>query len=264
MIRILIITLLAFSSALQAQTDTLNRLDSSGRKSGYWIYSGSTGQKQYEGYFLDGHPVGKFTRYHPDGKVSAYLDYDSTGTHVMARFFDSEGILRATGLYLNQRKEGLWEFFSSAKTPLYRIFYQNGLINGDAWRYDIDGRPVEKTVWKNNVLEGIQITFHPEGPVQAKMSYRNGIADGLFEVLLPDGKTEISGQYSEGTKSGRWTYYKGNGSVDYILSFRKGKLLNPEVLSRIQRESFEQYEKNQGLLRDPADFLNNPEELIKR
>ncbi len=264
MIRILIFVLFAFPFSLQAQTDTLNRLDSSGRKSGYWIYSGSTGQKQYEGFFFDGHPVGKFTRYHPGGKVSAHMDYDSTGTRVNASFYDTEGNIRASGRYLNQRKEGLWEFLSTKKTPVYRINYINGLINGDAWRYDIEGRPMEKTVWKNNVLEGIQITFYPEGPVQAKMSYRSGIADGLFEVLFPDGKTEISGLYTEGTKSGQWTYYKSNGSVDYVLNFRKGKLLNPEVLSRIQRESFDRYEKNQGLLKDPADFLNNPEELIKR
>lgn len=264
MIRSLILLILLMPVRLNAQQDTLNRLDSNGRKTGYWLYYGNTGIKQYEGYFLEGHPVGNFKRYHPNGKISALMEYDSAGIRVNAGLYDTEGVLRALGVYVHQRREGIWEYSSSSGKPLFRITFSNGLINGDAWRYDSGGKPMEKTVWKNSVLDGIQITFYPEGPVQSEISYRNGQADGLFEVLYPDGKKEISGQYAEGVKNGKWTYYKPDGTIDYELSFRKGKLLNPEIMDQKQRKSFENYDKNRGLLKDPQEFLDDPSRLIGR
>jgi len=262
--RLVLIILLSAGLGLQAQVDTLNRLDSLGRKTGHWIYFGADGMKIYDGVFAGGHPVGRFTRFHPNGMESAVLLYDSTGTRVDARLFDPEGRLRASGIYINQRKEGLWEFLSEKNLPVFRITYQNGLLHGDAWRFDVEGKPVEKTQWKYHVLDGVQILFAPEGYVRATIQYRDGKMTGLYKILLPDGSPEVTGQYADGLKDGEWTYCKPDGTVDYRLNFRKGKLLNPEILNARQREAFERYERNQGLLKDPKDFITHPEDLINR
>lgn len=264
MYRWIALLVLACSLGAQAQEDTLNRVDPQGRKTGYWVYFRSEGRKVYEGVFKEGHPVGRFIRYHPDGQVSANLFYDSTGTRVDAEIFDTTGRLLATGTYLNQRKEGEWVFLSEHNLPLFRINYQNGLIHGDAWRYDVDGKPVEKTQWKFSTLDGVQIIFAPEGYIQASIQYRKGQTDGPYKIFHPDGSDEVSGQYEGGIKTGDWTYYRDDGSVDYVLHYRKGKLLNPEILDARQQESFKRYEKNRNMLKDPEDFLHHPEDLIGR
>jgi antitoxin component YwqK of YwqJK toxin-antitoxin module len=74
----------------------------------------------------------------------------------------------------------------------------------------------------------------------------------------------VTGTYSNGLKNGRWIYYLPDGTTDYILDYKKGKLLNPEILDARQRESFDRYELNKTLLRDPQDFINNPDELLNR
>lgn len=265
MMRILLILVLSgLGLAAFSQQDTVNRLDKEGRKSGFWIQTDPAGKKIYEGSFLEGHPVGLFKRFHPNGKIKAELQYDPTGSRVNARLFDTDGRLRASGLYVDQKKEGLWQFLSKNDLPLFRINYRNGLVHGDAWRYNVSGEPFEKTHWNNQVLDGEQLVFHDNGKIQVKMNYRSGLMDGAYELFTSEGNRELTGQYLENLKSGRWTFYKDNGQPDYYLDYERGKLLNPGILDARQRESFENYEKNRRQLLDPQDFINNPDELLNR
>jgi antitoxin component YwqK of YwqJK toxin-antitoxin module len=262
--KLLIIPLLAFSLQAAAQSDTLNRTDDRKRKTGYWISRDASGLKVYEGNFREGRPYGKFIRYHANGKVRAEMNYQPDGVRVDARLYDPDGHLRAQGTYVNQIKDGLWQFYSEKNNPVYKINYLNGRVNGEALRYDANGGLLEQTLWKDNILNGLQTTYYPENKPQAKINYRDGIIDGPYELLFPDGTAEVKGVYSAGLKVGDWVYFKAGGETDFILKYQNGKLLNPEILDARQREAFERYEKNRNLLKDPQDFLNNPEGLLIR
>jgi len=261
--KLIIIPLLAFSLQAIGQHDTLNRTDNQGKKTGYWISYDPAGLKIYEGFFREGRPVGRFLRFHSNGKIRAEMNYLPDGIRVETRLFDPEGRMRAQGTYLNQLKEGIWSFYSERKNPVYRIHYSNGKVHGEALRYDANGALIEQTRWINNTISGLQIIFYPDNKPQAKINYRAGVIDGPYELLFPDGKTEVQGVYAAGLKTGKWVYYQPDGQTDYILNYQNGKLLNPEILDARQRESFDRYEKNRLLLKDPQDFLNNPEGLIK-
>lgn len=261
--KLIIIPFLGLSLQAVGQNDTLNRTDNRGNKTGYWIYHDPTGVKVYEGFFREGRPVGRFLRFHSNGRTRAEMNYLPGGNLVETRLFDPEGRMRAEGTYLNQKKEGLWSFYSGKNIPVYRIRYSKGMINGEALRYDASGALLEETHWAGNVLSGLQVIYYPDGKPQAKINYRQGVIDGPYELLFPDGTTEVQGAYSSDLKTGQWIYYLPDGQTDYMLNYLNGKLLNPEILNARQRESFDRYEKNRKLLRDPLDFLNNPEDLLK-
>jgi len=262
--RLIIILLLGFTLQVNGQQDTVNQLDSKGKKTGYWVSKDPSGVKVYEGYFRDGHPVGRFFRFHPNGKIRAEMNYQPDGMRVAARLYDTEAILRAEGVYLNQVKDGLWSFYSGQGKPIYRINYNKGKVHGEALRYDSNGTLLEQTHWTNNQLNGLQIIFYPDNKPQAKINYRVGNIHGPYQLLFPDGLPEVQGIYDTGLKTGKWDYFKPGGDKDYVLNYKNGKLLNPEILNARQRETFERYEKNKTLLKDPQDFLNNPEGLLVR
>ncbi len=261
--KLLIIPLLICSLQTFGQADTLNRTDNQGRKTGYWISRDPDGLKIYEGSFREGKPVGKLLRYHANGKTRAEMNYLADGIRVDARLFDAEGRLRAEGIYSNRLKDGLWAFYSETNHPVYRINYNKGKVHGEAQRFDANGILIESTQWTNNTLSGLQIIYYPGNKPQAKINYTAGVIDGTYELLFPDGKPEVQGLYAKGLKTGKWVYYQANGQPDYLLNYNNGKLLNPEILDARQRESFERYEKNRTLLKDPQDFINNPDELIR-
>ncbi len=260
------ILFLVFSLGLNGypQLDTLNRIDKQGRKTGYWVQTDAQGAKTFEGNFLDGHPVGKFTRYHPNGKIKADMNYDPSGTRVESKLFDNQGRLRAEGTYVNQKRDGIWNFMSEKNLPVYRISYRNGFLHGEAVWFDAAGKPLEKTNWNNNLMNEEQIIFHPGGNHQVRMHFTDGKMDGPYRVFYPNGNPEISGSYDNDLKSGTWTYYQPDGKTDYILKYERGKLLNPEILDKRQQESFARYEENRRQLRDPQMFMNNPEEYLIR
>jgi antitoxin component YwqK of YwqJK toxin-antitoxin module len=247
-----------------AQTDTLNRTDSRGMKTGWWISKDDQGKKVYEGFFRNGKPAGRFTRFHATGAVRAEMNYLPDGIRVEARHFDPEGRLRAEGVYAEQLRDGEWVFYSEKKLPVFRIIYLKGRINGTAMRYDANGKLSEQTVWIDNRLSGERVIYYADGKPQARILYRQGLMDGAYELLFPNGVPEVRGLYTAGVKTGKWYYFKPDGNTDYMLSYRDGRLLNPEVLDARQRESFERYEKNKGLLTDPQEFINNPDELLRR
>lgn len=262
--RLILILLLGLSLQVNGQQDTLNQLDSKGKKTGYWVSKDPSGVKIYEGTFRDGRPLGRFVRFHPNGKTRAEMKYHSDGIRVEAKLYDNDGKLRAEGIYSDQLKDGLWSFYSSKDKPLYKINYNKGKVHGEALRFDSNGTLLEQTHWINDQLNGLQVIFYPDSNPQAKINYKNGNIHGPYQLLFPNGNPEVQGIYESGLKTGKWDYFKPDGDKDYILNYKNGKLLNPEILDARQRETFERYEKNRKLLKDPQDFLNNPEGLLIR
>jgi len=261
--KLIIIPVLFLGLHAFGQHDTLNRLDREGKKTGYWISRDAAGQKVYEGAFKAGKPEGRFIRFHENGKTRAEMNYLPDGVKVETRLFDPQGRLRAEGTYHNQLKDGPWSFYSEKNKLIYRIHYSLGKIHGEALRYDAAGTLIEQTHWDKNILNGFQVIFYSDQKPQAKISYHNGVIDGPYELLFHNGIPEVQGTYAAGLKTGKWSYYKDNGDIDYMLNYKNGKLLNPEILNARQRESFERYEQNRKMLKDPENFLNNPEGLLK-
>ena len=90
---------------MQGQTDTINKTDSQGKRIGYWVKQFPNGQIQYEGRFAEGMPVGTLKRYYESGIIKATLSRHPDSLLVHAVLYDEKGKPRASGPYLNQKKE---------------------------------------------------------------------------------------------------------------------------------------------------------------
>ena len=100
----------------QRQDTLYNQTDSKGLRQGYWKASYDNGKLKYKGFFRDGKPAGLFMRYYEDGTRKAIMNYLPDGNSVEVSFFYQNDSLGARGKYVNQNKEGEWEFYSSIPT----------------------------------------------------------------------------------------------------------------------------------------------------
>ena len=66
---------------------------------------------EYKGQFKDDKPVGTFTYYYPSTKVKAVIKHDEKTGRSAALMYHESGVLFARGIYKNQLKDSVWDYF---------------------------------------------------------------------------------------------------------------------------------------------------------
>ncbi|MGQ9621013.1 MAG: toxin-antitoxin system YwqK family antitoxin, partial [Bacteroidales bacterium] len=229
---IIIFLLLIYPASLCGQNnDTINRTDKNGRRQGYWIQKYPGGNIRYEGYFIDNHPAGVFKRYYENDTVQSMLFYSSDGHEADAIFFHFNGFIAAAGKYVNQKREGNWEFFSSIIEGymVAREEYHNNMRNGFTVKFYPDKTIAEKIEYTNNIKHGEWTQYHPNGKIFLKTSYVNGELNGSFEVWDKNGKQIYKGQYKNDRRDGIWYLYNPDGTVKNEIKYVNGLAINPEL-----------------------------------
>lgn len=104
------------------KTDTINKLTYKGFKEGKWILKG-----KHKDYFKGKYSLPK----------SFYEGYPS------------EQIIE-TGIYENNRKEGVWEEYYKNGKMRSKLTYANGVLEGPAVFYNTDGKIMKEGSFKAN------------------------------------------------------------------------------------------------------------------
>jgi len=242
---------ISFSAAAQSD-QILNQTDAHGRKQGHWIKKSSEESVVYNGYFKDDHPVGEFKRYFENQTVKSVLNYSDDGKTAKAVIYHPNGNISARGTYINQLKEGKWQFFSEFEKG-YKIseeYYSKNLRNGLSVKFYPDSVVAEKVNYIDDVKQGEWIEYYPSGTVSLKSNYLNGKVNGKFEVWYENGAIEYSGQYKNDMKDGLWTIYNKDGSTKYSLEYNLGFTKNKQM--EIDESHFiDSLENNRGKIADP-------------
>lgn len=215
-----IISLLAVSAIANCQ----NLTDQQGRKQGPWIKKYPNGNTQYEGTFRDNHPVGEFKRYNADKTLKSVLIYSEDGTVVNATLFHPDGLIASRGKYINQLKEGKWDFYSSSIKDylICEETYSKNLKNGLSVKFYPDGTIAEKINYVNDRKEGEWTQYHENGKLLLKTNYSGNMLNGKFEVWYNDGKPQITGFYKANLRDGTWRFFKKDGAQRYMLNYISG------------------------------------------
>lgn len=246
------------------QTDTVNQFDAQGKRTGYWVDFYPNGQKKYQAWFKEGNPTDTMLRFYPNGVVKARIvSIDSIQAYA-ASLFEENGTLRATGQYLNERKNGEWSYYNDAGIPLLTINYKEDTLKGLATRFYSNGTKLEQTHWLNNLLEGKRSIFNETGSLTCEIEYRRDQMNGVYKTYNDMGYMTVYGMYHNNLQSGKWQYFDDQGKLQYFLLYDKGVLLNPEVADSIQKLGFRSFDKNKDLLKDPLDYLDNPFSYIRK
>jgi antitoxin component YwqK of YwqJK toxin-antitoxin module len=245
--------LMAISLISVGQTETdINKTDQQGRKQGHWIKKYQDKNIMYDGFFKDNHPVGEFKRYNEDKSLKSLLIYSDDGNEAVATIYHSNGFIASKGKYINQKKEGKWQFFSAA-TEGYLISeenYSGNFRNGTSFKYYPDGTMAEGVNYVNDVRQGEWVQYYPNGIPCLKSSYLNGSVNGKFEVWFDNGKIEFSGQYKNDVRDGPWLFYNNDGTFKYEIKYKDG-YTNDRRLADEESEFINLLEKNKGRIADP-------------
>ncbi len=255
MILFLALLLGASPRSLLAQSDTLNRIDSQGRKQGYWEKHRPDGSLLYQGYFLDGRPVGKFKRFYDDGSLRALLFYHPHDDTVDVTFYYNTGRIAATGKYLRKKKEGEWKYYSYYTDSLSFIeHYRNGIKEGPSIKFYANGDTAEVILYRNGKKEGRWVQYYDNGQLKLTATYHNDRLEGTFTMYWPDGKNMLQGQYHQDVRNGKWYLFDKKGNLRKAISYTDGIPDNLEELTREESALLDSLERNKGRFLDPEKY----------
>lgn len=246
-------SLLAFSVCATCQVDTqINKTDQQGRKQGHWIKKYPDETIMYEGIFKNDHPVGEFKRYFENKSLKSVLFYSDDGKKATATMYHPNGNISSKGLYVDQMKEGKWQFFSSTVNGylISEESYNNNSRNGLSVKFYPDSIIAEKVTYVNNVKHGEWIQYYPSGAVWLKSYFINGKINGSFEVWFENGAIEYSGNYKNDSRDGQWVIFNNDGSIKYKLEYLSGVTKDRQI--DIDESDFlDSLENNRGKIADP-------------
>lgn len=253
---LLILLLWTNNPFLMAQQSAQNVTDSKGKKQGVWIKKRADGKLVYEGSFFNDLPVGKWKRYHPNGKLMAELDYGGmAGDTCRTTLFDEEGLLMARGAYYQQKKEGVWSTYNERGQLSGKQFYKQGLQEGIGEAFGAGGKLLEQTEWENGRLNGVSKVYDPNGQLVYEITYKDDRLDGPVVYYHPSGKIRLQGTYAEGKRIGTWKSFSQAGVPTGTTVYNNGVAADNDA--QIERESryLDLLIKQKGRFDEPeADF----------
>jgi antitoxin component YwqK of YwqJK toxin-antitoxin module len=209
--------------------EPINKKDVAGMRQGKWIKSDSAGRKVYEGQFKDNVPQGTFKYYFPGGAIKAVSVFSEDGKSTTTTTYFPNGKKNAEGKYLNEKKEGLWRFFSEYDESLVsEEMYSSGKKNGTSKTYFAGKIVVDETTWKDGVKDGPWIQYFDDGTVKLKGNYKNDQKDGPIIVYYPTGQKFNLGQYLTGYPDGKWLTYDLDGKLQSTDIYDHGILIKTD------------------------------------
>jgi antitoxin component YwqK of YwqJK toxin-antitoxin module len=254
---IAIIAFLVVSVAANCQPDNkINITDSKGMKQGRWERKYPNGNLMYEGFFTENHPVGEFKRYYEDKKLKSLLNYSKDGKEAVAEIYHPNGYIASKGKYINQLKEGKWQYYSEIFNGylLSEDQYIKNIRNGISLTFYPDSTVAEKVTYVNNVKHGEWIKYYPDGKVSMKSTYINGKVNGEFEAWYENGAIQFSGQYKNDLRNGKWLIFNNKGSLKYSLDYING-ITTDRRLDIEESDYLDSLEQNKGKIDDPENSV---------
>lgn len=219
------ILLCFFTPALFGQ-DTINHTDAGGLKQGFWQKKDSAGMTVYTGRFIDGQPTGEFRYYYPGGKLKAVSMFSENGKRSSTVSYYKNGLKMASGCYLNEKKDSIWQFFNEYDGGLVSSeTYKNGIREGVSKIFYADGSVSETFNYKNGLKSGLWEQFYLDGKLKLRGSFVNGEKQGSLTIFYNSGQAMISGHYLAGHQDGTWNYYTEKGELTKQELYDKGTLI---------------------------------------
>jgi antitoxin component YwqK of YwqJK toxin-antitoxin module len=256
--RIILILLIFFPVFVFAQ---INQTDANGLRQGPWQKQQPNGRLMYEGNFKDGKPVGEWKRFHTGGQVKAVIKYRTDSDSAFAQLFDEWGKKVAEGIYLNEKKAGLWIYFSENRKIADEQF-ADGEKHGKSHKYYETGEVWEETDWISGKHEGSYRVFFKNGEPFFQCKMNDNKRNGLCLTYFQNGRIELEANYKNGQRHGEWKYSDEQGNYRYSLFYNEGKILNPNVRDSISNLQLKEMEMGKDSIIDPEKYMEDPSEYM--
>lgn len=215
-----IITFLSYKDGFLRSIEKVNRLNSSGQQTGYWVEFYPNGRVKWEGNFTGGLKNGIFKFYTKRGDLDRLEKYqageliedaDETVVLDIRKEYYADGSVKMIGSYREGSRQGVFRSYDQEGQVESSTLYENNIKVGEGIM-DKEGRE-----------QGDWILFYPTGETFAEGAYEDGKRIGLWKFYHQNGKLSQKGNYRDGLSHGDWTWYFENGSVKREEGYRKGK-----------------------------------------
>lgn len=223
-LQLIIATVLAACTlSTVASAQEFNQVDANGKRQGKWKKYYSNERVRYEGQFKDGKPVGVFRYYYDTGKLQATNNHVGDGT-VANHVYHPNGKIKAKGVFRNQKKDSLWQYFNTNEQLVLEESYILDTLHGAQKVYYENQQLGELTHYKRGVKHGVWKKYYENGKPWVDANYADGNLDGKFIMYQDNGKRKVQGTYTQGIRTGVWLNFNKNGSVYTQDVYRDGVL----------------------------------------
>lgn len=193
----------AYTKPILTQEDTLNLLDNSGKKHGYWVVYGKD--------------VDSTLNYPVDGKVRE-------------------------GRFKHGRKEGIWIFYyKDGKTPKLKGSYSNNRPEGTFTKFWPNGAIKEEGEFANQKFKNQLKRYNDKGILIYEASFNdNGDENGKVKYFYDDGTLQFEYNAENGRPKGEAKRFYPNGDLKEKITYDEyGALLSSEKIERVNPEKNE-------------------------
>lgn len=149
------------------ESDTLNRYDANGLKTGKWVsHWKETGKIANIQYYVDGKKNGICTYYDVNGRLQNEIEYLNDSLHGIFKFYSPTGQKEVSEFKYGE-KEGITRY------------------------YNYKGQLTEEYEYHNNMRNGFHRIYSESGRIIMESSYVNGSENGTRRRYKDNGKREI-------------------------------------------------------------------------
>ena len=241
-----------FTATMAQSEQFINKTDNTGKKQGHWIKKYPDGNIMYDGFFRNDKPVGEFRRYYEDKTLKSLLVFSDNSTEALATLYYQNGFVASRGKYVNQLKEGKWQFFSvlNKGVLISEENYLNDKKNGLCRKFYPDSRVAEALNFHDDIKNGEWLNYHPNGSLNFRTNYSNGKLNGNFEAFFADSKPEVTGKYKDDLREGVWIIYNKDGSQRFKTEYSAG-IPNNSAIDIYETDYIDSLERNKIKIADP-------------
>lgn len=234
----------AFAQNSPSDKDTINRVDASKLKQGYWIIKDRSLQNVIEeGVFVNNKKSGLWKGYFTSGKLKYLINYVDNKPFGNAKLYYESGQLAEEGTWQENKWVGPYKYYYPNGALFYDWkFDESGKRTGEQKYYHENGKPMYEGEWKDGKNSNNLTIFDETGVKIGERVYKDSkFAETInYGTAVKETKNTASKDYLDFNLTGNSTTVNMNGKVDRSGYFEKGKLMDGT--------SFE-YDDNDNLIR---------------
>ena len=220
-----------------------NRVDEKGLKQGFWVVNYPDSGMMYQGYFIDDRPAKLMKRYHKNGEIKLTFIFFDNNKACAAHIFYKDSVLRAQGIYREEKKDSTWIFYNEEGMKVAEENYDMGVKIGLSVSFFKDNKPYEKINWKNGEKHGPWNQYFENGKQRVTGNYIDGQLQGETIFYNVDGTVSHKGMYKDNVKHGMWFYYEEDGSPKIKLDYNMGHIKNQDEYDAFMKKKEEENNK---------------------
>ena len=169
--------------SLSFSSDTINNIDGSKFRQGWWIISNENKQldncdvnaKVEEGRYADNQKTGVWKSYFCSGKIKSEITYEEDRKIGYAKIYFENGKIFEEGFWRVNHWEGK-----------YKLYHENGIVYQD-FNFGPDGK-----------RDGVQKYYYPNGKLMAEGTWKDSKETGTIKEYALNGKLISERVYNDG------------------------------------------------------------------